>query len=154
MSPGLTFTYDFANYPMVAYVRLLIPDNNSENFVFSDTEIGAFYAIQQSTFQSAMYYSPPAGQQLPSQPLAYLRVAALALDTLASNKAKLASITRLLDVELKPADAAKALHAQAEAYRDIDDNAGAFMIIEQVNNDATLLDRYWKQVQRQQGVPF
>jgi hypothetical protein len=84
----------------------------------------------------------------------WYRIAAALLDCVASNKAKLASIKRILDVQLDSSDAAKFLQAQAKAYRDLDDNSGAFFIIEQVNNEWSLYQRYWNQVQRQQGVPF
>ena len=43
----------------------------------------------------------------------------------------------------------KALHDQAEAYREIDDNSGAIFIIEQVNDQFSFYDRFWKQIQRQ-----
>ena len=43
------------------------------------------------------------------------------------------------------------MRAQAQALRDADDNSGAIMIVEQVNNSFSFRDRYWKTVQRQSG---
>lgn len=151
----MSFSYDFVSNPMIANVRLLIPDtvnDPSQNLpIYSDEEIQAFYNIQASQFQSSMFYSAPAGQNLPNLPLSYLRVAALAIDTLANNSARLAIITKLLDVQLSPKDAAAALASRAQSLRTTDDESGAFVMIEQVNTVFAFFDRYWKQVQRQTG---
>ncbi len=154
MAATVPFSYSFDSNPLVAYVRLLISDtvNTDANpAIFSDTEITAFYAIQQSQFQSSMFFSGPAGRNLPLSPVSYLRVAALALDSLASNKSRLSSITQLLDVHLSPDKAANALRAQAAEYRAVDDDAGAFSIIEQVTTGWAFEQRFWSQIQRQQG---
>ena len=148
------YTYDFDTNPQVAYVRLMIPDTvNTEEqpAIFNDNEINAFYRIQQSQFQSSMFFSGVAGRNLPSLPVSYLRVAALALDTLANNSAQLGIITKLLDVSLSPKDAAAALQSRADSLRKTDDESGAFVVVEQVNTVWGYLDRYWKQVQRQTG---
>ena len=152
----MSFTYDFNNNPNVAYVRLLIPDTTQNAAlylpIFQDEEINAFYTIQASVFMSPQFWSPPSGSfQLPSSPLSYLRVAALAIDSLASNAAQLAVITKLLDVNVSAKDGAAALQARADKYRQIDDESGAFAIIEQVSTTWAFTDRYWKQVQRQSG---
>lgn len=153
-----TFTYDFDNAPLISFVRLLISDTQefqadgiTRAYVFSDQEIDAFYVIQMSQFQSGMYYNPPAGQNLPSTPVSYIRVAALALDSLASNRAKLAGIIELLDVKLDMGKAATEFRTQAAAWRDMDDSAGAFAIIEQCNDDWSFRDRWWKTWQRGSG---
>lgn len=158
-----TFTYGPAQSPPtinppIDYVRVLVADTNEFNadgqqaYIFSDQEIQMLTQINASTFQSSMFYSGPAGQFVPPSPPDYYRIAALALDSIASNKARLSSIQQLLDVKLDPSKAAAALQAQAQAYRDVSDNAGAFAIIEQVNDYWSFADRFWKQVQRQQGV--
>jgi len=149
----MSFSYNFATAPLIANVRLLISDtiNNppSQPAIFQDEEITALYNIQQSTWQTSMFFSWPAGQTLPSNPVSTLRVAALALDALASNQARLASVLRILDVTLNPALASKALRDQANEFRTIEDNAGAFAIIEQCPTSWAFQDRFWKQVQRQ-----
>ena len=148
----MSWTYNFTSNPSVAYVRLLIPDTDTLHQIFSDEEINAFYNIQASMWQSSMFWSPPSGNStLPSQPLSYLRVAALALDTLGNNSARLAGVLQLLDVKLDTSKASQLLHESAANYRSVEDNAGAFVIIEQVNNDWSFLERFWKQVQRQQS---
>lgn len=154
-----TFSYNFGANPPIDYVRLLISDTQqfaadgtTPIYIFADQEIQSFTALQATIFQSGMFYSGPAGAYIPSTPVSYLRVAALALDSLAANKARLASIKKLLDVQLDSSDAAIQLRATAEEYRTVDDNAGAFAIIEQVNDYWSFSDRFWKQVQRQQGV--
>ncbi len=150
----MSFSYQFGANPQVDYIRLLISDTNETNHVFEDSEISMTYAIQASFFQSSMFYSPPAGRNVPTSPVSYLRVAALLLDSLAANKSRLSSITQLLDVKLSPNVAAKSLREQAQAYRDVDDDSGAFMIIEQAPTCWAFVDRYWNQVARQQGTGF
>ncbi len=135
-------------------VRLLIPDTDATNYIFSDAEIQAFFEIQQMQFQTSMYYSPPGGRNLPSSPVSLLRVAALAIGVIASNQAKLSQITQLLDVHLSPDKAAAQLREQAREYRCIDDEAGAFAIIEQCTTGWAFSDRFWSQVQRQSGGGF
>jgi len=155
-----SFSYGFGSNPPIDYPRLLIsdtqefapaPNNTTPIYVFADQEIQAATAITQLPFQSAQYFSYPAGQTIPTSPVSYLRIAALLLDSLAANKARLSSIQKLLDVELDPVKAAGVLRDQAAEYRKIDDESGAFFIIEQVNDSWSFADRYWKQVQRQSG---
>ena len=146
----MSFTYNFDDNPAIAFVRLLIPDTDSSKQIFSDEEIMAFYSIQQQIFQSAMFFSGPAGRfQLPSVPLSYVRVAALALDTLANNKGKLGNVVKMLDVQLDWKSAAAILREGAKTYREVDDEAGAFVIIEQTPTDWAFAQRWWNQFQRQ-----
>lgn len=150
----MSFSYQLGANPQIDIPRLLISDTQSTNHVFEDQEILMFYVVQQSMFQSSMQYAGTSGQNLPSNPVSYLRVAALALDSLAANKSRLASVTELLDVKLSVDKAADQLRKQAAEYRDIEDNAGAFAIIEQTPTVWAFADRYWKGVQRQQGIGF
>lgn len=151
----MSFSYQAGNNPTIDYVRLLISDTQKLNHIFEDSEIMAAYQINAAQFQSSMFFSPPGGRNLPSQPVSYLRTAALLLDSLAANKSRLSSITQLLDVKLNPNMAAKALRDQAQTYRDVDDNSGAFFIIEQCPTTWAFYDRFWNQVQRQiGGGPF
>jgi hypothetical protein len=150
----MAFSYQAGANPTIDYPRLLISDTVELNHIFEDTEILAAYQINASQFQSSMFFSPPAGRNLPSQPLSYLRCAALLLDALAANKSRLASIIQLLDVKLNPNLAAKSLRDQAQSYRDTDDNSGAFFIIEQCPTVWAFQDRFWNQIQRQSGGGF
>lgn len=140
----------------IDFVRVLIPDTTefdpqgNRAYLFEDSEILGFYRINANVFQSSMFYSPPAGvASLQTPPTSYLRVAALALDSVAGSAARLAGMMRILDVQADTSKAAQALRAQAQEYRDVEDNSGAIVIIEQVRNWPTFRDRFWKQVQRQ-----
>lgn len=147
----MAFTYaacDGTN-DAIDLVRALIADTVASGHIFEDSEILGFYRIQAAQFQSGQAYSGAAGANLPATPVSYLRVAALALDALASSKSRLSSVTEILDVKLSPAAAAKALHDQAAAYREVDDNSGAFAIIEQVKTTFDYKNRFWAQVMRQ-----
>lgn len=132
----------------VDLVRLLISDTQSTNHVFEDSEIEGAYRIQALQFQSSMFYSGAAGANLPASPVSVLRVAALLIDALATDQARLAAVTQLLDVHLSPDKAAQSLHAQAANWRQVDDESGAFVIIEQCSTEWAFKDRFWKQVQR------
>jgi len=150
-----TYTYENGANPYLDYPRLLIPDTQflpnvtPPQMIFSDQEIAAFYQIQQMTFQSGMFFSGVQGRNLPPLPLSYVRVAALALDTLANNKGKLGNVVKLLDVQLDWKSAAQILRDGAANYRKIDDEAGAFAIIEQTPTDWAFAQRWWNQFQRQ-----
>jgi hypothetical protein len=148
----MSFTYDPTTD--LGKVRLLIPDTDSTNPIFTDAEITAFFQIQQMQFQSSMFFSPPGGRNLPSSPVSLLRVAALAIGVIAGNQAKLSQITQILDVHLSPDKAAQQLREQAREYRCIDDEAGAFAIIEQCATGWAFSDRWWNQIQRQSGGGF
>jgi hypothetical protein len=151
----MSFSYQFGANPPIDYVRLLISDTQQFDtagqpiFVFQDQEILTFGAITSGVWQSSMFYSGVQGAPvLPSSPVNYLRTAALALDSLAANKSRLASIKQLLDVRLDSSDAAIQLRATAAEYRAVDDDAMAFVIIEQVCTDWSFRDRFWAQWQR------
>lgn len=152
----MAFSYTFGANPPIDFPRLLLFDTQqfakdgvTRAYIFEDSEINALSAIVSNVWQSSMKYSGTAGvATLPSPPTNYLRIAALGLDAIASNKARLSSITQLLDVKLSPAIAAKALREQAQAFRDADDNSMAFVIIEQVTTPWAYRDRWWNEVQR------
>jgi hypothetical protein len=146
---SMSFSYQFGANPQIDYVRLLIPDTDSTNPIFQDSEILAFANLTTLVWQSSMFWSGPQGvATLPSPPTNYLRAAALALDSLAGNSARLAAVIQLLDVKLSADKAAVQLRAQATEYRTVDDESGAFAIIEQVPNEWAFRDRFWSQVQR------
>ncbi len=155
MSYEAVFTYSGGANPAVDYPRMLISDTQefaldgtTVIYTFSDQEIAAATTLVTLQFQSAQFYSPTNGANLPSTPVPYLRIAAMLLDSMAANKAKLSSIKRILDVDLDPSMAAKFLREQAAAYREADDNAGAFSIIEQACNPWALRQRWENQLQR------
>lgn len=144
----MAFTYQFGANPGIDFPRMLIGDTQDTDHIFEDSEIQSAYVIQAAQFQSSMLYSGGAGQNLPSSPVSYLRVAALLLDALASSKARLI-VSKLLDATITPAQTAKALHDQAQAWREVEDNSGAFCIIEQCTTSFNFLSRFYAQVQRQ-----
>lgn len=145
----MSFSYDLENNPSVAYVRLLIADTVEDTAIFSDEEIVAAGRIAGGTFQSAQFYGAGSRLNLPSQPVSYLRVAALLLDALACNKGRLTNVTRVLDVTLSADKIAGNIRSQADNYRKIDDESGAFAIIEQCFTSWGFLDRFNRTIQRQ-----
>jgi hypothetical protein len=154
-----TYTYDNGSNPQIDFVRILIPDTGgmtnlpNNGFIFSDQEILAFQTINQlQGFQSSMFWSDNAGRFLPTYPSNYFRAAALALNSLAGNSARLTAISSLLDVKLQNVQQiVAAMQATAQRYLDMDDNSGAFAIAEIVNTTWNFIDRYWSQIQRQSG---
>jgi hypothetical protein len=145
----LAFTY-IPGTP-VFFVRLLVADTVAPG-IFSDDEINGFLLINSYVWQSSMFSSYQSGTvQLPATPSNFLRAAALALQSLASNAARLAGVISLLDVKLNQAAASKALMDQANNYLAMDDNSGAFAIAEVVNTVWAFRDRWLAMLQRQTG---
>ena len=155
-----SFSYNFGANPPIDYPRLLVSDTVENDpasgqrvYAFADSEITAVTQIEVSVWQSPQFFSPPGGTTplANSNAIPWRRIAATLLDALAANQARLLILSKLLDVTFNP-KAADAMRAQAQALRDTDDNSGAFVIIEQVNDVFSFRDRFWKQVQRQQGM--
>jgi hypothetical protein len=147
------FSYQFGTNPQVDWPRILIADTQECKHVFEDEEILSVYAIAGAAWQSSMKYSGTQGATLPSTPASPYRIAAILLKSLAGNRARLSSVTQLLDVKkISPAVAAKALMDQANDWLKMDDESGAFVLIEQCNTTWSFKDRFWKQVQRQLGA--
>lgn len=144
----MSFSYNLGANPAIDYPRLLISDTQATNHIFEDEEITAVTLMQAAQWQSSMFYSGVGGANLPSSPVSYLRIAALLLDAIAANKSRLASIKQLLDAKLDSSDAAIQLRATAAEYRQVDDESGAFVIIEQCSTQWSFQDRFWKQWQR------
>ena len=148
----MSWSYTYGANPMIDYPRMLIADTDPTRQLFQDSEITSAYGIQAAMFQSSMFYSGPTGQfSLPSQPVSYFRLAAILLECLASNASFLSSVKSIPDVTLDPQAAAKALRDQAQWYRDVEDNSGAFIILEQCTTEWSTRDRFWAQIQRQSG---
>lgn len=150
----MSFTYnncDGSNDP-IDLVRLLISDTQSATPIFQDSEVTGALRINSLVFQSAQFYSGSQGANIPTSPSNILRAAALLLDSMAVDNGKLSIIKQLLDVRLDGTDPSLRLQAMAQEYRDLDDNSGAFFIIEQVNDGFSFRDRFWKTVQRNSAV--
>jgi hypothetical protein len=145
----MSFTYDFGAAPDISLVRLMCADTDSAAPVFQDAEVTAalFAESSQGLFASGQAMSGFA-HTVPGQVYSHRRAAALLLDALASNKARLAAVNQILDVKLQVDAAAKALRDQAQAYRDAEANAGHFAIAEMVFDQFTARERLWKQLMR------
>lgn len=152
-----TFTYQGGANPAIDYPRMLVADTvqfgqdgTTPVFAFWDEEIQAATRIELSVWQSGMFWSGPQGVTplTNSMVMPWRRIAATLIDALASNQARIALISQQLDTKLNPG-AVKDMMAQAAALREADDNSGAFVLIEQVNDSWSFVDRYWKTVQRQ-----
>lgn len=157
-----TFTYQGGANPPIDYPRMLVadtlqfgPDGATPIFAFWDEEIQAATNIELAVWQSGMFWSKASGVT-PFQNTSVVpwrRIAATLIDCLASNQARLSYISQQLDTKMNPG-AVKDMQAQAAALREADDNSGAFVIIEQVNDFPSFIDRYWKTVARQSaGAP-
>lgn len=113
------FTYDITEDR--GKVRLLIPDNKEDAWVFADIEIDGFLAMESGI----------------------KRAAALALETIASNEALVLKVIRILDVTTDGAKVSDALLKRAKTLRDQadkedDDAAGdGFDIVTMVVDDFT-----------------
>lgn len=154
----MSFTYQFGANPPIDFPRFLASDrvefdaNQSRVYAFEDQEIVMATTIEASVWMSPQFFSPPSGRAtVANPPYSWRRIAANLLDSLAADQARLSIIAKLLDVTINP-QATKAMQAQAAYLRRVDDESGAFVIIEQVNDVFSFRDRFWKQIQRQQGA--
>jgi hypothetical protein len=151
----MSFTYNFDTAPTLSTVRLLIADTVEASAIFTDEEINQILYItsSQALFVSSMANPMGNGTQVPPVPQVYsvYRAAAMLLKSIASNSARLSSITQLLDVHLSPQAAASALRAQADSYIEMEENSGQFAIAEWVNDAFSARQRIVKQLFRQYG---
>jgi hypothetical protein len=141
----MSFTYQFGAGGQLDQVRMLIADTDSVHPIFQDSEIQMALQLNSSSYLYASIGSvgPP-----PANVISTLRAAALLLDSLASNKARLAAIVELLDVKLSADKAAQELRAQAKEFRDLENNSGAFAIAEMVNDQFQARERVGRQFLR------
>lgn len=129
---------------------MLVADTDLNNPVFTDDEVNAalFLESSQNLYVSGMATPGGAASQVPVQVYSYYRAAALLLDSLAANKARLAAINELLDVHLTAEKASQELRATAKEYRTVEANAGHFAIAEMVGNIFQSRERIYKQLLR------
>lgn len=123
------FTYELSANS--GRVRLLVPDNDSANYIFDDDEIDTFLALEGDV----------------------RRAAALALETIASNEALTLKVVRLLDVQTDGRAVSDALLKRAAALRKQADDAdmaagGAFDVAEMVFDDFSWRERWINQTLR------
>jgi hypothetical protein len=124
----MAFTYNLSTD--AGKVRLIIPDNNSNSYVFEDAEIDAFLALEYSNVR---------------------RGAALALETIASNEAYVLKVIELLDLKTDGAKTSDALLKRAKLLRDQADRqdaaeeGGAWDIAEWVVDDFSARERVGNQ---------
>ena len=143
------FTYDFNTDPLLSTVRMLVPDTVAPG-IFSDAEVNQAIYIESSQGLYCSNQANAGGNSVGTgvQVYSYRRAAALLVDCIAGNWAKLAVIEQLLDVKLNGPKAAEALHAHAEALRQTEAMSGAFAIAEWVLDNATAQERVYKQMLR------
>jgi hypothetical protein len=149
----MSFTYNFNTNLPLSQVRLLIMDTDSSQPIFDDDEITQFLQMKssQSLYQSPQAVATGISVPAPVQVYSIYGAAALALMSMASNKAYLSSITKLLDVSLDPSKSQAALKAMAQSYLDMDDNLGHFAIAEMVQDQFSARERVYKQFLRLYG---
>lgn len=150
----MSFTYDFSTALILSQVRMLIPDVDPTKPIFSDDEINqAIYLTSSQGIYVSSQAQTTAASVNPT-PLVYsVRLAAaMLIDVIASSKAKLGIVEQILDVKLAPGKAQAALHAQAEALREQEDNLGSFAIAEIVYDSFSARERWLNQMLRLEGI--
>lgn len=137
----------------VFYVRSLIPDTNSTRSIFSDEEINGFLYLNSSQFLyvSAMAVQGGAAPIPPVQVYSFYRTAAMAIDVIASDRAKLATLQQVLDIKIDGGKAQASLHEIAESLRTQEDNLGHFAIAEMTFDPFAARERTLNQLLRIQG---
>ena len=144
----MSFSYQLGANPVIDYPRLLIADTDSTHPIFQDEEVMSAYNID-----SVVMFIPigsGSASQINITPSAR-RAAAVLLDALASNKARLAAALKVLDISVDGTKAAIELRNSAKALRDTEANSGNFAITEMVQTQWAARERVWKQLLRIQG---
>ena len=147
----MSFTYDPTT--QLGQVRLLVADTNSAKPIWQDNEVQAALTMESSSYLYISGMGQPNGAAGPVgvNVVSTLRAAALLLDSLASNRSRLATVSQLLDVKLSHNLAAQELRATAKEYRDLEANSGSFAIAELVNDQFGARERVWKELLRREG---
>jgi hypothetical protein len=145
----VSYSYNPGSPTPVDYVRFLIADTGAP-WILQDEEItnALFLTSTQGLYQSSSQFATglisPASPSIGAvQVYSVWYAAAACLDGMAADKSYMASIQEMLDVKLDASKSAAALRAQAKEYRDREDNAGHFAIIEQVGNAFQARQRWW-----------
>jgi hypothetical protein len=141
----VSFSYNFGANPPIDYPRLLIADTDSTHAIFQDEEITAANNID----FMVMYI--PNAQGANTQPMVQpsaRRTAAVLLDALAANKARLSAALKVLDINVDSTKAAVELRATAKQLRDTEAMSGNFAITEMVQDQWAARERVWKQLLR------
>ncbi len=133
----------------IFYVRSLIPDTDPVKVIFTDEELNGYLFLNssQGLYSSGQAWPIGTTQTMPVQVYSYYRAAAQAIDVIASNRARLATVEMILDVKLNPGIAAKTLHDIAEGLREQDENM-SFGIVEQVFDPFSARERAINQLLR------
>lgn len=114
----MAFSYDLQT--PIGKTRLIIPDRDNENPVFSDEELGAFLAME---------------EQEPGL------AAAMALEVIASSEAMTLKVMRLLDLQTDGATLSKELRSRAKDLREHAEKDGAFDWAEMMLSDSARRER-------------
>jgi hypothetical protein len=146
----MPFTYDFNTAPLLSQVRMLIPDTDPLNPIFQDVEVNQAIQIEssQGLYCSGQANNTGSSVSPPIQVYSIRRAAALLVDVVGGNSARLAIFQQALDVKLDASKAAAALKAYAQTLRDTEANSGAFAIAEWVVDQFSARERVWKQILR------
>ena len=144
------FTYDFIAAPLLSSVRMLIPDTDSTAPIFQDEEVNQAIFIESSQGLYCSGMANPTGSSVspPVQVYSIRRAAALLVDVIAGNNARLGIIQQLLDVKLDSSKAVVALRAYADSLRQTEAMSGAFAIAEMTLDAFSARERVFKQILR------
>ncbi len=132
----MSFTYDLSS--PTGQVRLLIPDRDVSSAVFSDEEIAVFLTAE---------------VQIPK------RAAALALETLAADRAMVLQVIKTNGLMTDGAKLSTEIRARAQQLRDQAHTeegyaeGGLFDYAEQVDGQFAYKERMWNEIMRSEGNP-
>ena len=144
----MSFSYNSGTNLQIDAPRMMIGDTDSTHAIFQDEEILMAYQIDQ-----AICVNPVAVLAIQTfGNVSFRRAAAVLLDALAANKARLSAALQVLDIRIDASKAAQELRKTAQAYRDTEMNSGISGIAEQYNTEFAGRERIWKQLLRLQGA--
>ncbi len=112
----MAYTYDLNTN--TGKVRLLIPDNSQDDYIFTDEEIESFIAMTTEDDEVILY-----------------NATALALESIATNEALVQKVIKILDLSTDGTKVAKELRERAEKLRELANNDVNIDIVDMRDTD-------------------
>ena len=112
----MAYTYDLSTN--TGKVRLLIPDNSEDDYIFTDEEIESFIAMTTEDDEVILY-----------------NATALALESIATNEALVQKVIKILDLSTDGTKVAKELRERAEKLRELANNDVDIDIVDMRDTD-------------------
>jgi hypothetical protein len=142
---SMAFTYSFDTAYDISVVRLLVSDTDASSPIFTDAEVQAAIDLNNS---QQMIVGLSGYSVTPPIVISYRRAAATLLQSLANNISRIQGVIKVLDITADGTKVSSYLRDQAKDLIEQEENAGYFAVAEMVQDQFSLRNRIWNQMQR------